>query len=182
MRLFYIVLTLFLFSGCDIFDSNDIKLKKLEIQTQKNMAQIELKKELAHIEKSKELEKVKLQSKLEQENFEQTMKLRQQDNDMRLNVYIALIVALLIIVISSFIYYFFKIRHENELHQYKDNLDKYFHQQENNARVKIAEKLIDSMNSTQLTHEQKIQLIDTFNGNINTSQGDNKQIPLQTEE
>jgi len=182
MNIIYALIITMFFTGCELFDSNEIKLKKLQAQTQKDMAQIKLEKELANIDKSKELEKVKLQSELEQGNFEQTMQLRQQDNEMRLNIYIALIVALLIIVISSFIYYFFKRRHENELRQYKDNLDKYFHQQENNTRLKIAEKLIDAVASGQLNQEQKTQLVNTFNGQINEQKEQRKQIPLAEEE
>jgi len=183
MRYIYLILLALFFTGCDLFDSNEIKLKKLEAQTQRDMAKIELEKELANIDKSKELDIVKLKSKLEQENFEQTMKLRAQENEMKLNIYIALIVALLIIVISSFIYYYYKRRHENELHQYKDNLEKYFHQQENSTRLKIAEKLVDSLASSDLTQEQKLQLISAFNGQMNNaSKDDIKQISFEKDE
>jgi len=182
MKFIFILVITLLFTGCDLFDSNEIKLKKLEAQIQKDMAKINLEKELANIDKSTELDKVRLQSKLEQENFEKTMLLRKQDNDMKLNVYIALIIALLIIVISSFVYYFFKRRHENELRQYKDNLDKYFHQQENSTRLKVAEKLIDSVTSAELTQEQKTELINAFNGNMNNYKKEPKQISFSENE
>jgi len=68
MKLLFIILISFLISGCDVFDSNDIKLKKLEAQTKQDMAALEVKKELASIEKEKELEKITLQAKVNQEN------------------------------------------------------------------------------------------------------------------
>ena len=178
MKFIYLLLVTLLFTGCELFDSNDLKIKKLEAQIQKDMAQINLKKELANIDKSKELEKVRLKSTLDKESFEHKMKLKEQENEMKLNIYISLIIALLIIVLSSFIYYFFKIRHENELHQYKDNLEKYFHQQENETRLKVAEKLIDAVASGKLDKEQKRELLHAFNGQMEQESSEIRKISL----
>ena len=46
-----------------------------------------------------------------------------------------------------------------------DNLQKYFHQKENDARIKIAEKLLDTIASGNLDKSQENQLISALNGN-----------------
>ncbi|MBN2782545.1 MAG: hypothetical protein JXQ66_04835 [Campylobacterales bacterium] len=156
-------------------ESKEIKLKELSAQTQKELAVLESKKELALIEKEKELEKIRMQSELEKQKiifeqerakalFEQQMQQNEQANDMELKRYMILLLALLIIVSCFFIYYYFKKRREDKLRAYNDNLQKYFNQKENDARVKIAEKMLDALSSGKLDKEQENQLISAFAG------------------
>ncbi|MEA1955265.1 MAG: hypothetical protein U9N02_02085 [Campylobacterota bacterium] len=194
--LFFLLITL-LFTGCDLFQSQDekaklianekiafekkvqeskeVQLKKLSAQTQKELAVLESKKELALIEKARELEKIRMQSELEKQKiifeqekakavFEQKMQQDEQSNNMELKRYMMIILALLLIVSSFFIYYYFKKRREDKLRAYNDNLQKYFNQKENDARVKIAEKMLDAISSGNLDKSQENQLIGAFSG------------------
>ena len=70
---------------------------------------------------------------------------------------------------SFFIYYYFKKRHEDKLRAYHDNLDKYFHQQEMMTKMRIAEKIIDTVASGNLEKEQESELIKALSGNISPS-------------
>ncbi len=160
-----LLLTLFI-SGCDLFDSNDIKLKK-----------IESKKELALIEKEKELQKIKLQADVQQENlrlnkekeialFEQNLRLKQEENRLAQSRYIMLLGALVIIIISFFIFYYFKKHHENKLKAYEDNLKKYLQQKEQESRNKIAEKLIDTIAAGKLDKNQEATLLNALSGQV----------------
>jgi len=84
MKLLFIILLTFFISGCDLLDSNELKLKKIEQQSKKDMAILASKKELATIKQKTELEKFRLQSELHKDNISQTLKIKQQENEMRM--------------------------------------------------------------------------------------------------
>jgi len=153
----------------------EIELKKLSEETQRELAVLEAKKELAKIEKEKELEKIRMQSEIEKQKiifeqekqkalFEQQMIQNQQMQSMELKRYMVGIFIILIFVISFFMYYYFSKKRQDKLIAYNDNLQKYFHHKENEARVKIAEKLLDAISSGKLDKSQENQLISAFSG------------------
>lgn len=169
-------------------ESKEIQLQKLSADTQKELAILESKKELATIEKEKELEKIRMQSELEKQRivleqkqkkaiFEQKVQLEAQMNNMELKRYLMLIVGLFVLVTCFFIFYYFKKRREDKLQAYNDNLKKYFHHKENEARVKIAEKILDTIASGALDKNQENQLIGAFSGESNV--GYQKQLTAQ---
>jgi len=180
MKLLFILLLAIFISGCDLLDSNDIKLKKIEQQSQKDMATLASKKELATIKKETELEKIRLQSQLQKDNIEQTLQLKQQEHEMQMQTYKMLLIALLIIIIAFFIFYYFKKRHENQLKAYEDNLKKYLQQKENDSKNKLAEKLIDTIASGRLDKEQEATLLTALSGQV--QQSTPKEEPLQLED
>jgi len=190
-------LILTLFSGCDsnIFETKEqkearllkeriefekkitalreLELKKLSIQTQKELAILESKKELAKINKEKELAKIKLQAELDKQKlaldlekqkalFEQNMQQREQSYAMELKRYIVFLIVLFGVLISYFTFYYFKKKREDKLRAYNDNLERYFHHKENEARIRIAEKMLDTLASGKLDKEQESMLIGAF--------------------
>ena len=163
-----------------INELKEVQLKKLSAQTQKELAILKSKKELALIEKEKELAKIRMQSELEKQKiifeqekqktiFEQKIKQNEQANIMELKRYVILIFGLFVLVSSFFVFYYFKKRREDKLRAYQDNLQKYFNQKENDARVKIAEKMLDAISSGTLDKSQENQLIGAFSGQTNDS-------------
>lgn len=155
--------------------TKEIQLKKLSAQTQKELAILESKKELAKIEKEKELAKIKMQTEFEKEKialeqekqqalFEQQTLQKEQLDNMELKRYLMLIFGLFVLLSSYFVFYYFKKRREDKLRAYNDNLQKYFHQKENDARVKIAQKMLDTIASGTLDKTQENQLISAFSG------------------
>jgi hypothetical protein len=156
----------------------EIQIKKLSNLTQKEQIILQSKKELLQIEKNQELEKIRMMAQLEKQKillqeekkqikFQQKIELSQQINNMELKRYFIIIIALLGLVSSFFIFYYFKKRREDKLQAYNDNLKKYFHQKENDARVKIAEKMLDTIASGNLSKSQENQLISALSGNEN---------------
>ena len=157
-----------------IAQSKEIQLKKIEAQTQQQLAKIEQQKELAKMEKEQLLEKLKLQMELEKEKvtlqekkeralLDKKMAEMEHADSMEIKRYLLLILFLMLIIISFFTYHYFKKRHEDKLRAYHDNLDKYFHQQENMTKMRIAEKIIDTVASGQLDKEQESELIRALN-------------------
>ena len=153
-----------------IAETKEIQLKKIEAQTQQELAKIEQQKELAKMEKDQLLEKLRLQMELEKEKvalqekkeralLDKKMAEMEHADSMEIKRYLLLILFLMLIIISFFTYHYFKRRHEDKLRAYHDNLDKYFHQQENMTKMRIAEKIIDTVASGKLDKEQEIELI-----------------------
>ena len=155
--LILITITLF-FSACNIGETQ----QELEAKLAQSKA-IELKK----IDANKELEKEKIvvQGKKDKTLLEMQMMQMQHDNNTEIERYILIMAFFLLLIISFFIYYFFKKRHEDKLRSYQDNLEKYFHQQENMTRMRIAEKIIDSVASGKLDKNQENELIKALGGN-----------------
>ncbi len=197
MKWIYILTISILFSGCDLFesqekqaqkialekkafqkkieDTKEVQLQKLSAQTQKELAILESKKELALIKKELELEKIQMHAELEKQKiifekekaealFTQEMQQRDQMYNMELKRYLSITLALFLFLVSYFVFYYFKKRREDKLRAYNDNLEKYFHHKENEARVKIAEKMLDTIGSGTLDKNQENQLISAFSG------------------
>jgi len=162
--------------------AQEIEKMKIASQELKALSQtekeLEAKKSLALIEKDKvleikrlevalktkelEIEKAKAKAKLENE-----AQIQEQNNKLRLEQYAFALLALLMIVISFFIFYYFKKRREDKLRAYNDNLEKYFHQKEEAARIKIAEKLLDTIATGKLNKDQENRLIAVFHADKN---------------
>ena len=172
------------------------ELEKMKIESQKNeyLTEIESKKTIAMMEKEKELEAKKALALIEKDKIleakrlevslktkeleiakarakaklEHEALLQEQANRLRLEQYGFALLALVVIIIAFFIFYYFKKRREDKLRAYNDNLEKYFHQKEAAARVKIAEKLLDTIATGKFDKEQENRLIAVFNPNEST--------------
>jgi len=160
-----------------IADSKEVQLKKIDAQKEQQLAKIESQTTLAKLEKEQLLEKIKLEAETEKEKLLLTQakekeaaaaKLRTLDHQdaMEIKRYLLVILFLILVIASYFIYLYFKHRHEDKLRTYQDNLDKYFHQQENMTKMRIAEKIIDTVASGTLEKEQEKELIKALSGNI----------------
>ncbi len=156
-------------------ETKEVQLQTLSAQTQKELAILESKKELAKIEKETQIEKIRMESELEKQRialeqeklkalFEQGMKQKEQIDNMELKRYFVVIFGMFILLSLFFIFYYFKKRREDKLLAYNDNLQKYFYHKENEARVKIADKILDTLASGALDKTQENQLISAFSG------------------
>ncbi|WP_457743725.1 hypothetical protein [Sulfurimonas sp.] len=162
-----------------ITDTKEVQLKQIDAQTQRELAKIKTQKALAEIQKEQMIEKIRLQGEVQKQKIELEQKRakialdakmlqEQQANAMEIKRYLLAILFLMLIIISFFLYYYFKKRHEDKLRAYQDNLDKYFHQQENMTKMRIAEKIIDTVATGKLDKEQELELIRALNA-TNTS-------------
>ena len=160
-----------------IANSKEVQLKKIDAQKEQELAKIESQTTLAKLEKEQLLEKIKLEAQAEKEKlllaqakereaFEAKLRDLERADSMEIKRYLLLILFLLLVIISYFVYLYFKRKHDDQLRAYQDNLDKYFHQQENMTRMRIAEKIIDTVASGQLAKEQESELIKALSGNM----------------
>ena len=163
MKLLIFMLITLIFSACNFGDTP----KEIEAKLAQSK-EIQLKK----IDAKTELEKQKalLQDKKDKALLNMQMLQMQHDNNTQIERYILIMSFFLLIIVSFFIYYYLKKRHEDKLRAYKDNLEKYFHQQENMTRMRIAEKIIDTVASGKLDKAQEMELIKALSGNIESPQ------------
>lgn len=168
-----------------------LKQKELEqnqiIQTQEMNAKIEKDKALLASNKEIELEKIKAafeKEKLVVLNKEKDLKhsiskqendlkfsLAQQEkgNDLEIKKYVVIFATLLLIIITISLFIYFSNRRKDKLRAYEDNLNKYFREKENQTKLEIAKKVLDTIASGNLTSEQENKLISTLNNDNQTN-------------
>lgn len=179
-----LVVILFSFNACQLFEDSpelqqkkqELELKKLQVLHDKELAAIEMQKSLAAIEKEKTLELQKLQndiksielnanSEKELELIRQKVLLQENANSLNFQLYLFVFLLFVISVISFFVFYYFKKKREDELRAYNDNLKKYFHHKENEARIKISTMILGTIAQGDLNKENERKLIQVFAGN-----------------
>ncbi len=188
------VLTLFMmfsFNACQLFEDSPelqekkqiLELKKIQAAQEKELAALEMQKSLAAIEKEKVLGLQKMQNELKEkelstnsekelELIKQKIALQESNNTLSFQLYLFVFLALVIIVIAFFVFYFLKRKREDELRAYNDNLKKYFYMKENTARLKIAEKILDTIAEGDLSSENQQKLINAFAKENSATQND----------
>jgi len=195
------IIILFSFSACQLLEDSkelqnqkqELALKTLQAQQDKDLATLEMQKSLATIEKEKTLELQKLQNEIkaqelntnseaELELIKQKVTLQESNNDLDFQKYLLMFLALLLIVVSGFIFYYFKKKRDNELRAYEDNLKKYFYHKENEARLKIADKILDTLKGGNLSQENEQKLINAFAKDQHDYDDDAEIIEVITEE
>jgi len=153
-----------------IANTKEIQLKKIDAQKEQELAKINSQTTLATLEKKQLLEKIKLEAQADKEASQAKLHEFQRQDSMEIKRYLLLILFFVLLSASFFIYRYFKQRHEDKLKAYEDNLDKYFHQQENMTKMRIAEKIIDTVASGKLAKEQEGELIKALSGNMSVEQ------------
>jgi len=176
-----LIFIVFFFNACQLFEDSpelqqkkqELELKKLEAMQAKELAALQMQKSLATIEKEKALELQKLRNEIkakeldtnsekELELIKQKIALQESNNTLNFQMYLFAFLALIVSVITFFIFYFFKRKREDELRAYNDNLKKYFYQKENEARMRIASKILDTVAEGHLSKENEQKLINAF--------------------
>jgi len=77
-------------------------------------------------------------------------------------MYMFIFLALVVSVVAFFLFYYLKKRREDELIRYNDNLKKYFYLKENESRVKIAEKILETIAQGELSKDNEQKLVNAF--------------------
>jgi hypothetical protein len=188
IKFFYSLILIGILTGCttdnsgtggfDVKESTTEKRTKYrtfisdeELKTQKELAQIEAKKsiELEKISSEARLKELELEREKELALLHEKEKLLKIEHEQAMQRYMLIGAILLILLIGSALLWYFDKRRKDKLRAYEDNLKKYFHQKENEARVKIAEKILDTVSSQDLNMEQKAKLIEALHAPLSSS-------------
>lgn len=176
-----IIFVFFSFTGCRLFEDSPelqekkqaLEMKKLQVAQEKELAALEMQRSLATIEKEKTLalqkmhndikeKELSVNSEKELELIKQKIALQESNNTLNFQMYLFLFLGLVITIVSLFLFYYLKNKRENELIAYNDNLKKYFFMKENEARLKIAEKILDTIAEGDLSTENQQKLVNAF--------------------
>jgi hypothetical protein len=167
-----------------VANAKEVQIQKIEAQKAAALAKIEAQTQLAEVEKERRLQEIKLKAqaqkeallleqKKEREAFEAKLREIEHADAMEIKRYLLLILLVILIIASYFVYLYFKQRHQDKLRAYQDNLDKYFHQQENMTKMRIAEKIIDRVATGELDKEQEIALLSALGSNMRVEEQQN---------
>ena len=183
-RLFLLILTAWLVAGCTTQEKNggfDVKepakpqrtkyrtfISDEELKTQKELALIEANKSIAlqKIDAQTRLKQLELQKEKELELLREKERLLAIEHRQAMERYALIGGILLLLLLGAALLWYFDKRRKDKLRAYEDNLKKYFHQKENEARVRIAEKILDTVASGELGMEQKTRLIEALHGPV----------------
>ncbi len=142
-----------------------LKQKELEakIEQEKNALKVKKDLELAKINTALEKEKIQTQNKEKENTFK--LQSQQQTNALEIQRYYIILAGFVLLIISAALFVYFNNRRKDKLKAYEDNLEKYFRQKENQARIEVANKIIDTIASGKLNQGQEQRLLSTINGN-----------------
>lgn len=172
----------------ELEQAHQIKAKESDAKIANNKAELNTKKEieLAKIKTTIEKEKFQIQKqKIEAQNREKDLQysLKKQEKDLEYNLakqdnintlstqkYVIVFASVLAIILTFIAFTYYNNRRKDKLRAYEDNLDKYFREKENQAKIEIANKILDTIASGNLNAEQENRLISSLSGDSNTSQ------------
>lgn len=143
--------------------------KQLIYANKEKLAKIEMQKEQLKLDHVKELERLAIGQKNAEAQLALDAKLAAAKDRQELKLYLVGVLALLLLIIAFFVYYYYKKKREDKLRAYTDNLDKYFRAKENEARVEIAEKILDTISSGHLAPDHEARLIEVFHADTKDS-------------
>ena len=139
-----------------------------ELKTQKELALIEANKSIAlsKIDAEARLRQLELEREKELALLREKERLLAIEHQRAMERYMLIGGILLALLAGAALLWYLDRRRKDKLRAYEDNLKKYFHQKENEARVKIAEKILDTVASGELGLEQKTRLIEALHGPV----------------
>ncbi|WP_201334673.1 MULTISPECIES: hypothetical protein [unclassified Nitratiruptor] len=159
------------------------EIEKLALQRSKNEAQKEVEiarikakqaLELQKIEQAYKLKELELKKQKELLELQNQKIIAQKELELKKQFLLFSLIALVIILVVVLIVLYFYKKRKDKLIAYHDNLEKYFRLKENEAKVAIANKIIDTIAEGKLTPEQEQRLLGVL-------KGETKELPKEIE-
>lgn len=173
---FQLIFFILFFAGCEIENpfkpskqEMQLKEKELSAKIEQDKQKLNLQKELELAKINNDLEKEKINSNNKEKEALYQLQLQKAQSEIELQKYMILLAALVIIILAFAVYVYFNNRRKDKLKAYEDNMEKYFKSKENEAKVKIANKIIDTIATGNLNKDQEKLLISNLDGKENIS-------------
>ncbi len=164
----------------------ELALKRSQNEAQKEieLARIKARQalELQKIDQAYRLKELELKKQKELIELENQKLLAQKEIELKRQfLYLSLAGLILLLIVVLVILYFYKKR-QDKLQAYKDNLEKYFRMKENESKIAIANKIIDTIAEGKLTPEQEQRLLGVLQGKSEPPKLENKEDePIEAE-
>jgi hypothetical protein len=150
---------------------------KSEKEKEIELAKIKMEQALAlsRLEQKYKLEELRLREQKERIELENERLIAQKELEVKKQFLIYSLIALVLIVIAILIILYIYKKRKDKLIAYHDNLEKYFRMKENEAKIAIANKIIDTIAEGKLTPEQEQRFLGVLRGDV-------KELPKELEE
>ncbi len=155
----------------EIRQNNELKQQEAKLVLAQKQAELNNKKDIeiekikSYIEKEKiriEKEKIKAQNRERRLQFE--LEVLQKEQEKQLKFYTMLLTGLIILLISLAFFIYFNNKRKDKLKTYQDNMEKYFRTKETEAKLQIANKILDTIAQGKLNTQTEAKLIASLNG------------------
>lgn len=158
-----------------------LERSKSEAQKEIELARIKAKQalELQKIEQAYKLKELELQKEKQRIELENQKLIAQKEIELKKQFLLYSLIALVIILIVILIVLYLYKKRKDKLIAYHDNLEKYFRLKENEAKIAIANKIIDTIAEGKLTPEQEQRLLGVLKGE---AKEEPKELPKEIEE
>jgi len=141
-----------------------------DIEVNKDKKELELAKIDSQIKKEKLLlDKYQIEVSAKEKDLQFDLAKQENDNSLSSQKYLIAVASFLIIVFTFALFTYYNNRRKDKLRAYQDNLDKYFREKENKAKVEIASKILDTIASGKLNAEQESRLISSLGSDSKSS-------------
>jgi len=149
---------------------------KSEAQKEIELAKIKAKQalQLQRIEQAYKLKELELKKQKELLELQNKKYLAEREIELKKQLLIYSLIGLLLIILAALIILYFYKKRKDKLIAYHDNLEKYFRMKEHEAKIAIANKIIDTIAEGKLTPEQEQRLLGVL-------RGDAKDLPKELE-
>ncbi len=136
--------------------------KEKEIELAKIKAQQAL--ALSRLEQKYKLKELELKSKKEAVELENQKLIAQKELELKKEFLLFSLIGFLLILAAALVILYMYKKRQDKLIAYRDNLDKYFRAKEREAKVAIANKIIDTIAEGKLTPQQEQRLLGVLKG------------------
>ncbi len=154
-----------------------LERSKTEAQKEIELARIKAKQalELQKIEQAYKLKELELKKQKELLELQNQKYLAEREIALKKQLLIYSLIAFTVLLIAILVVLFIYKKRRDKLIAYHDNLEKYFRMKENEAKIAIANKIIDTIAEGKLTPEQEQRLLGVLKGDV-------KELPKEIEE
>ena len=144
--------------------THELKEKELDGKLAQQKAELEKKQELEIVKIKYDLEKEKIYAEIKDKNSKIDLEATLKNNELELRKYMIIIGVVILFVLAGSAYVYFNNKRKDKLRAYQDNLDKYFNEKENQTKLHIANKILDTIADGKLNSQQENKLLLTMAG------------------
>ena len=137
--------------------------KKAELNSNKDIEIEKIKAEIAKEKIKIEKEKIKAINREKRLKFE--LDALQKEKENQIKTYGLILIGFILLLLSFLLFIYLNNKRKDKLKAYEDNMEKYFRSKENEAKLQIANKILDTISKGELKPETEAKLIASLNGN-----------------
>ncbi|RXK00311.1 hypothetical protein CRU98_03895 [Arcobacter sp. CECT 8986] len=106
----------------------------------------------------------------------------EKEQQKEIDSYLILLAGFVLLILGAILFFYLNNKRKDKLRAYEDNMEKYFRSKETEAKLQIANKILDTIAKGDLKPETEAKLIASLNGTNSTKSNNiNNSIENQSE-